>query len=141
DFDTNLQTTGGCATPTVAAPVTFHLVGTDEQGVAPAGDHMRRTSTGASGFFPTALLDATLRRWYTEPIHAAFPATRHTFVLWTNSPGAASVADLEIDRTDADGSNVVALATASANVNASGTGNHTTTFGPLNVPAVTLAGQ
>jgi Tol biopolymer transport system component len=141
DFDTNLQTTGGCATPTVTAPVTFHLVGTDEQGVAPPGDHMRRTSTGASGFFPTALLDATLRRWYTEPINAAFPASRHTFVLWTNSPGAASTVDLEIARTDADGSNAVPLATASANVNASGTGNHTTTFGPLNVPAVTLAGQ
>jgi hypothetical protein len=141
DFDTNLQTTGGCATATVSAPVTFHLVGDDEPDVVPSGDHMRRTSTGASGFFPTALLDATLRNWYTEPINAAFPASRHTFVLWTNSPGAASLVSLEIDRTDSDGTHVVPLATASANVNASGTGNHTTTFGPLAVPAIVLSGQ
>jgi hypothetical protein len=141
DFDTNLQTTGGCATATVTAPVTFHLVDTDEPDVVPSGDHMRRTSTGANGFFPTAVLDATARNWYTEPINAAFPASQHTFVLWTNSPGAASLVSLEIDRTDSDGTHVVPLATATANVNASGTGNHTTTFGPLAVPPVTLSGQ
>jgi hypothetical protein len=141
DFDTNLETTGGCTVSTVAAPVTFHLVGTSEPDVTPAGDHMRRTPTGASGFFPTALLGPTSRRWYTEPVNAALPASNYTFTLWTNSPGASSVVSLEIDRTDADGSHVVRLAGATKDVNASSTGNHTTTFGPLAVPAVNLAGQ
>jgi hypothetical protein len=140
DFDTNLQTTGGCAVPTVAAPVTFHLVGTAEPDVTPAGDHMRRTNTFATGFFPTLTLNATPQFWYTEPINASLPATSATFTLWTNSPGAASVVNVAVERTDNSGANAVTLAQASANVNASGGGNHTTRFN-LSLPATTLSTQ
>jgi hypothetical protein len=140
DFDTNLQTTGGCAVPTVTPPVTFHLVSTAEAGVTPAGDHMRRTNTSATGFFPTLTLNATPRFWYTEPVNATLPATSGTFTLWTNSPGASSVVNVRVERTDESGSNVLTLAQASADVNASGTGNHTTRFS-LALPAVSLSSQ
>jgi hypothetical protein len=140
DFDTNLQTTGGCATPTVTTPVAFHLVGAAEPGVTPAGDHLRRTNTSARGFTPTLVLNATPRFWYTEPVNAALPAAAATFVLWTNSPGASSVVNVRVERTEADGSRALTLAQASADVNASGRGNHATRFA-LALPAISLSSQ
>jgi len=140
DFDTNLQTTGGCAIPTVTTPVAFHLVGTPEPDVTPAGDHMRRTNTFATGFAPTLTLNATPRFWYSEPVNAALPATSATFTLWTNSPGARSIVNLRVEETDAAGANAQTLAQTSADVNASGTGNHTTRF-VLAVPATSFSTQ
>src|SRR5207247_8284621 len=114
----SLQTTGGCAMPTIAPPVALHLVGAAEAGVTPAGDHMRRTNTSATGFVPTLTLSGTPRFWYTEPVNATFPATNATFTLWTNSPGSSSVVDVRVERTDDTGANAQTLAQASADGNA-----------------------
>src|SRR5262249_40121689 len=95
-FDTKLQTNGGGAVPTGLRPVTFHLVGTPETGVTPAGDHMRRTNTAATGFSPTLSLNGTPQFWYTEPVNATLAAANANFVLWTNSPGASSVVNVRV---------------------------------------------
>jgi hypothetical protein len=101
---------------------------------------MRRTNTFATGFTPTLTLGGTPRFWYTEPVDASLPASSATFTLWTNSPGASSVVNVRVERTDASGSNAQTLAQASADVNASGTGNHTTRFS-LALPAISLSSE
>jgi hypothetical protein len=101
---------------------------------------MRRTGTSATGFTPTLLLNATPRFWYSEPVNGTFSASSATFTLWTNSPGASSVVAVALERTDLAGANAVTLAQASADVNASGTGNHTTRVS-LALPAFSLSSQ
>jgi len=141
DFDTNLQTPGGCATPTIASPTTFHLVNVPEPSQNPVGEHLRRSNTGQSGFTPTAPLSATPHYWYSELANYDTPSTSAGFTIWTNSPGASSTVGFKLEFLNADGSAPVALAQTSADVNASGTGNHATTVGPLQIPAVHASGR
>jgi hypothetical protein len=140
DFDTRLNTAGGCAQPTVTT--TYHLVDAAVSGVSPAGKLMQPAGTNANGFFPTVVLDATARFWYSPVVNGSLPASDFRFIMWTNSPGAPAPVTVRVERTGASGSSPVTLVSSTTlDVNASGTGNHTTTFGPVFVPAQSLSGQ
>jgi hypothetical protein len=142
DFDTNLQTTGGCATPTVTSPVSFHLVGTAEPGVTPAGNHMRRTNTAATGFFPTRVLTPNGFIWYTEPINGSLHNGFYSLNLWTNHPGGFSPVFAQVGVSNADGSAFSPIAVSSTlDVNATGTGNHVTTLSIHVLAPITLSSQ
>jgi hypothetical protein len=141
DFDSLLRTPSACVRPTLNAATTLHLTGTSEPDVTPTGRHLRRTSTAASGFFPTTSLTSTPLYWYSETVSLALPASTASFALWTNSPGAPSTVRVRLERTAADGSGAILLAESSKDVNASGTGNHMTTYGPFSLPAITTSTQ
>ncbi len=126
----------------VALSSAYHLTGTAAAGSpSPAGDSMITTNTGtANGFTPTSVLSSTPLYWYSGLISGLYNSGAYTFTLWTNSPGSASNVTVQLGYSNQDGTGSVVLGTATADVNASGAGNHTTGFN-FNVPVLNFTNK
>lgn len=105
------------------------MTGTSAGGTNPAGDQAVTTNTGtANGFTPTSTLSSTPLYWYSPAMTGLFNAGTYTLTLWSDSPGAASNVTVELGTSNPNGSGFNSLGTSTADVNASGGGNHSTNF-------------
>jgi len=134
----------GCVCFLLATPVWAddHLIATVDASVTVnPGQSLITYSTSNSGFTPTLTIGAASAYWYSQPISGVFAAGDWQFLLWTGSPGCPSEVTVEIGSTGVDGSGFSLLASQTQDINASGLGNHISTFDFGTLAAQALLGR
>ena len=107
---------------------TYHLLSPTTGAVTPAGETLQTASTANSGFTPVKVMNATTDYWYGPLLTGSFGGGTWNLLIWTDQPGCASIITADVGYSDNDGSNYVSLGNQAIDVNASGLGNHITTF-------------
>ncbi len=117
----------------------WHLVNTPSTGT-PAGETLQSAAGSVSGFQPLKTLTAPAA-WYSPALTGKFEAGAWQLNLFTTSPGASAVVEADLYVTAADGTGPTKLGGAQLDVNATGGGNHISSFGFVGIPEVDLANQ
>src|SRR5204863_6531403 len=108
----------------------------------PAGELLAPDGTSSRGFMPTHVLGVAPNVWYSDPLTGTFNNGFYLLNLWTNHPGGPSIVFAQLGTSAPDGSGFAAVAVSSPiDVNASGTGNHVTTFSLHVLAPLTLNNQ
>jgi beta-glucanase (GH16 family) len=118
----------------------WHLLGTPAAGVTPAGETLASTPGTVTGFQPTRALTAPAT-WYSTPLTGSYEAGAWSVGIFTTNPAAASVLQVEVFKTAADGSGATSLGSARLDVSATGGGNHRSWFALTGVPVEHFADQ
>jgi beta-glucanase (GH16 family) len=118
----------------------WHLLDGPAAGVTPAGETLASTPGTVTGFQPTRALTAPAT-WYSAPLTGSYEAGAWSVGLFTTSPAAASVLQVEVFKTAADGSDAASLGSARLDVSATGGGNHRSWFTLTGVPVERFADQ
>ena len=108
-------------------------------GVSPAGQNLQTTSSGTTGWQPIKTITTTSSYWYSPTVTGTSASGTWTFYLWSNSPGSSSNVRVDVYRVNSDGSSAALIGSQTMDVNASGTGNHPTTYTlPVHPPPLAI---
>jgi hypothetical protein len=118
---------------------TWYLFNTSVSGVTPAGQILQSTLSGTTGWQPTKTITTTASYWYSDTQTGTYNAGNWQFILWTSSPSSASVVQVEVYKTNTDGSSAVLI--GGQQVDVTGPGNHASTYNYNGIAAVSLSGQ
>ncbi len=131
----------GAADSATNPATTWYLYNTSVSGVTPAGQILQSVNSDLTGWQPTREITTTAAYWYTDTQSGTYTVGNWQFILWTNSPGSSSVVRVEIYKTDATGGGAVLIGGQQLDVNATGGGNHFSTYNYNGIAAVSLANQ
>lgn len=120
---------------------TWYLYNTTVSGVTPAGQILQSTNSNTTGWQPTRTITTTPLYWYSDTQTCTYTAGNWQFVLWTASPAGASLVQVEIYATNADGSRATSIGGQAIDVNTTGGGNHPSTFTYNGIADVSLTNQ
>ncbi len=124
-----------------SATTTWYLYNTAVSGVAPAGEVLQSAQSDTEGWQPTRSITTAPLYWYSEPQTCTYAAGNWQFILWTASPGKATMVQADVYRTNLDGSGGALVCSQQLDVNTTGGGNHSSIYTYNAVPAVTLSNQ
>jgi len=126
----------------VEPTVTLYLYNTDISGVTPAGQNLQGAKGTTTGWNPTKTITTTPAFWYSPELTGNYDAGNWSLTLWSNSPTSASTVEVSLYKVNADGSEEVQIGSSqTCNVNATGAGNHTSTFNFTGLPVVNFSNQ
>jgi beta-glucanase (GH16 family) len=119
---------------------TWYLFNTTVSGVSPAGQNLQSTKSGTTGWQPIKTISTTSSYWYSPTMTGTISSGTWYFYLWSNSPGSSSNVRVDVYRVSSSGGSATLIGSQTKDVNASGTGNHQTTYS-FSGSSVSLSGQ
>ena len=128
---------------TVDCNKVWHLSGTAMTGVTPTGLTLQEIISTETGWTPTKSLTLnTPFYWYSTALTKTITAGNWSFTMYSNKPAASSIITLEVYKVNADGSGAQQIGISqTADVYATGSGNHTSTFTIGSFPTMSLNNQ
>ncbi len=126
------------ATPALA--VDWYLFNTSVSSVSPAGQNMQTNNSGVSGWQPIRSITTTASYWYSSVQTTTIAAGTWSFVVWSDNPGSSMV-KIDIHKVNSSGGSATLIASQTAEVGNSATGNHATTYTFSGIGAQSLNNQ